>query len=179
MQIGWRKKAEVIVIVGLMLVMTGCGFKLRGQANLPAEMAVTEVRSNQPPGAPPSSVGRVLSDLLRANGIEVVDNREDATAVLEILSESIRRRTVASDSQGDTREYTFTYNVDYRVALTDGRVLLPKDNVTISRDIIYAESDVLGREEGEALTLREMESSVAQSIIRRLEAVSRPDAASL
>lgn len=170
---------SLFIVVFLALVITGCGFKLRGQADLPPELAKTYIQSNRPPGAPPSSLARTLEDLLIANGVEVTESPVGATAVVELLEERIRRRIVATDSIGDSREYTFTLMVDYRVAMPDGRPLLSMDTIRLSRDIIYAETEVLGRQEGEAITLREMESSAAQTIVRRLETIHRSDEASL
>jgi LPS-assembly lipoprotein len=175
----FAKHCQLFVIIALALVMTGCGFKLRGEADLPPELAKIYISSNRPPGAPPSSLRRTLEDLLVANGVEVTETPLGATAVIELLDQRIRRRVVASDSIGDTREYTFTLEVDYRVAKPNGRPLLAMDTLSLSRDIIYAESEVLGRQEGEAITLREMESSAAQTIVRRLETIHRSDEASL
>lgn len=169
----------MITLLALLIVLAGCGFKLRGEADLPPELAKTYINSNRPPGAPPSSLGRTLNDLLVANGVEVTESPQGATAVIELVDERIRRRIVASDSIGDTREYTFTLEVDYRVAMPNGRPLLAMDTLRLSRDIIYAESEVLGRQEGEAITLREMESSAAQAIIRRLETINRFNEAAL
>lgn len=177
----WRFKMRypLFVIVCLTLVATGCGFKLRGEADLPSELANTYIATNRPPGAPPSSLARNLEDLLVSNGVNITDSPQGATAVIELLDERIRRRVVASDSIGDTREYTFTLEVNFRVAMPNGRHLIPMDTIRLSRDIIYAESDVLGSQEGEAITLREMESSAAQTIVRRLETIRQSNEASL
>jgi LPS-assembly lipoprotein len=175
----FTRRYPFCMITLLALLIAGCGFKLRGEADLPPELAKTYINSNRPPGAPPSSLGRTLNDLLVANGVEVTKTPQGATAIIELLDERIRRRIVASDSIGDTREYTFTLEVDYRVAMPNGRPLLAMDTIRLSRDIIYAESEVLGRQEGEAITLREMESSAAQAIVRRLETINRFNEAAL
>ncbi len=53
----------------LTLLLTGCGFQLRGQASLPPEMRVTYV---QTPSSltPPGSVSRQLPQALARNGVD-------------------------------------------------------------------------------------------------------------
>ena len=158
-------------ILGLLL--TACGFQLRGQAQLPPAMAVTYIASNTPSSAPPSELERTLRLVLETNGVTVTDDSQAATATIAILGESESRRTLATGPNGEVREYTLNYIVDYAVRLADGAELIPKDTLRVSRDVLYDEAQVLGRAAGETITMRDMIYDVAYSIIRRLQAVNR------
>jgi len=171
---GWR----AILAWGLpgllaLVLVTGCGFRLRGQTELPPAMHITYIKVNRPAGAPPGTLERALENFLKANGAEVATDPKQATAVLEIVNQEKSNRLVATNRQGNTRTDTLTYVVDYRVVLPDGKVLLPQTRASVSRDITYPESAVLSRGQGENVAYRQMEYEVVRAIFYRLEALGR------
>ncbi len=160
--------------VTLMLVLlSACGFKLRGQAQLPPELAHTYIRDSRPVGAPPTQLALALKRALETNGVVITSEPESATATIVILSTQNHRRTIATGSEGQVREYELRYEVDYEVSLADKTKLIPKDTLIISRDALYDEARVLGRAAGEELLIRDMVADVTYSIIRRLQAVAQ------
>lgn len=153
----------------LILTASGCGFQLRGQTDLPRDLKVY-IQSKEGEGIPPSQLRRTLMLILKANGVTVAESPEAADATLKILEENLRRRTLATGPNGEVREYELSYSVDYAISLADGTQLVPKSDLTVYRDLLYGESDVLGRAEGEEIAIREMLSDVAYSILRRVSA---------
>lgn len=164
---------RTVLLALLLAALAGCGFHLRGQADLPPAMAATYIDIPQAPGSPPSNLKPVLRRILEANGITVTDAPETATARLEVLAENARSRTIATDERGNVRETTLVYEVLYQVRTADGGELIPPDQVRLTRDILYPETEVLGRFEGEQLALRDMLDDAAYAIVRRIQALSR------
>jgi LPS-assembly lipoprotein len=160
-----------LLIILLVLTLNSCGFKLRGQFELPAAMAFTYIDSRRPPNTPPTALAAALTSALRVNGVVVTDKPEDAGARLLILNENYQRRTIASGKSGEVRQYDLEYNVNFMVTLKDGKTLVPEQNVSVLRDILYDETQILGRVEGEELTRQEMIRDVASAIMRRLQAL--------
>lgn len=149
----------------LALLLTGCGFHLRGQAQLPPAMSVTHIKSEDPR----SPFTRALRDALEANGTEITTEPEAATATIEIFDEELRRRTLAVGPRGEERDYELRYEVTYAVTLDEGNRSIPKETISASRNLLYDETDVLGRAEGEQMMIRDMSIDLAWSIIRRLQ----------
>lgn len=164
---------RALLFAAVALAMAGCGFHLRGRAQLPPAMAKTYIAYPQPPGTQPSPLVPVLTRLLRANGVKVVTNPKTAGAKLQILSDGSRTRILATDQIGNVRETELIYEVSYLVSQPNGHLLVPSDKIRITRNIIYPETQVLGRFEGEQMTLREMINDAAYSIVRRIQALSR------
>lgn len=160
------------VVLVLCSLLAACGFHLRGQAELPAALDVTYITGTTNPTAPPSPLARALRTVLEANSRTVTTDPEAASATIAILGESLNRRVLATGPEGEMREYTFTYTVDYAVTATSGTQIIPQDTLVISRDVLYDEADVLGRTAGEDIALREMVADAAYAIIRRLQAVA-------
>ena len=155
------------------LLLGSCGFHLRGQADLPPAMAVTAIVDNQPPNAPPGDLALALGRALEANGIDLTDDPDEATAVIRILYDNLNRRTLATGPRGEIREYNLRYQVGYSVITAGGDKLIPKDEIVASRDLLYAETRVLGREAGEDIALSDMVGDVAYTILRRLQVLNQ------
>ncbi|HXH03268.1 MAG TPA: LPS assembly lipoprotein LptE [Candidatus Competibacteraceae bacterium] len=152
-------------------LLAGCGFQLRGRAELPRVMAVTHIDARRPPGAGPTPLQIALTRRLRANGITVSDSPQGAGAIIRLLREDNRKRTLATSKEGAIREDELTYIVEYQVERSDGTPLVPRDTLEASRNLLYEETKVLGRVASEDLLVRDMVNDLASSILRRLQAV--------
>ncbi len=162
--IAWR-------VVLLTLLLTGCGFQLRGQASLPPEMRVTYV---QTPSSltPPGSVSRQLPLALARSGVTITRDSAQATATVTILRETSGRRTVAADRFDIKRQYFLAYDVAYRVTLANGQVLIPDESMSANRTLLFDENRVLGFESAQEALIQSMAEDLAWQIVRRLQAAA-------
>ncbi len=159
------------MIWGGMLLLAGCGFQLRGQAQLPPELAVVFVQSVQGVGTPPGILSRRLQTVLTGNGVTVVRDPAQATATITILNENNGRRAVAADRFNVKREYFLAYNAAYQVKLANGKTLIPAETITTNRSLLFDENRVLGFEAAQESLVDSMADELAWQIIRRLQAV--------
>jgi LPS-assembly lipoprotein len=150
------------------LLLSGCGFQLRGTADLPFETLYL----------PPTSSPGIALDLKRnvqsGTRTAVVDDPKKADAVLEFSQEMRDRLILSLSSTGRVREYQLRYRVAFRVHDGKGGEFVPSNAVLLTRDITYADSDVLSKEAEEQLLYRDMQSDMVQQIMRRLAAAQRP-----
>ncbi len=159
--------------VGLLLVLllAGCGFQLRGQAQLPPELAVIYVQSQQAIGMPPGILSRKLPLLLASNGVTVTRDPAQATATITILREGSGRRAVAADRFDIKRVYWLVYSVAYQVTLANGKTLIAEEGLSANRALLFDENRVLGFEAAQESLVDSMADDLAWQIIRRLQAV--------
>jgi LPS-assembly lipoprotein len=153
------------------LFLTGCGFQLRGQAQLPPELAVIYVQSQQAIGMPPGIVSRRLPLLLASSGVTVTRDPAQATATITILSEGSGRRAVAADRFDIKREYFLAYDVSYQVTLANGKTLVAAEGLSANRSLLFDENRVLGFEAAQEYLADSMADDLAWQIIRRLQAI--------
>lgn len=153
------------------LLLAGCGFQLRGQAQLPPELSVTYVQSQQAIGMPPGVLSRKLQTLLTSNGVTVARDPAQATATITILREGSGRRTVTADRFDIKREYRLSYDASYQVTLANGKTLVPEESISANRSLLYDENRVLGFEAAQESSVDSMAEDMAWQIIRRLQAV--------
>ena len=145
-----------VLILGALL-LAGCGFQMRGAATLPPEMAQTYIETTDRH----SVFYRKLRDGLRQAGVDVVDSPLDATAMLRIASDETGQRVLSVSARNVPTEFEVFYTVAYDV-MSEEKVLLPSRTQSLTRDYIWDETRVLGKER-EAEMLRE---ALADDLVR-------------
>ena len=159
--------ARVLLVAAACALVAGCGFKLRGEADLPFKTIAV---------SPQSPLGVSVSRSITAGtNAKVVDSPKDAEAILLITGETRDKVILSLNSQGRVREYTLRYRVTYRVIDGKGSDFLPSSEVLLRRDITFNDQ-VLAKESEEALLYNDMQRDAVAQIIRRLSAAKlRPE----
>ena len=153
--------------LGTATLVTGCGFRMRGERSLPFETIFLGFPPNSPLGA------ELTRNIVAGTRTRVVTERAGAQALLEVLGESRDREVLSVNSQGRTREYQLRLGFIFRVHDGKNHEFVPVTRLQIQRDIAFNESQVLAREAEEVLIYRDMQSDLVQQVLRRL-AAARP-----
>lgn len=166
-----RRLATLTLAVALAGSLSACGFHLRGDGGhytLPFPAIYV--------GLPESSPLAIdLKRNIRANGnTEVVNDPKLADGVVEVLTnpEQTRTKTILSlNSNGRVREYLLTYNIVFRVRDKLGNELLAPTQITLTRPITFNETQLLAKEQEEALLYKDMQTDLVQQMMRRMAAI--------
>lgn len=166
-------KFNSVLIVVLALALSACGFKLRGQAALPSVMALTyiDVGSAGIPGER-SQLVTEISRGLKSSGVVVVDRAQDASARLLLQNIDYRRRALAANRTGAVREYNLEYIVSFSVFDAQDKPFIDTQQIRVSRDTLYDETQVLGSVAGEQIAIDGMIRDAAAAVLRRIQTVS-------
>lgn len=164
-----KKIARLTVIVMFITGLSACGFQLRGQANLPAEMSRTFISATQQRG----NLVRQLTLLLQGNQIEIVDDRADSGAVLRIIAERFTREVQSISAAAKVREFALHYEVRFSLETPDGKVLLAEQQMVLTEDYQFNQEQVLGTSSEEDLIRKDLVRSMSRQILRRLELAGR------
>lgn len=158
---------RLVLLAGLAVLplAPGCGFKLRGSAQLPFRRLHSGFARNSAIGAELRSLIRVSSDTV------VVDRIEEADARLEVMLERREREIVAFTSTGRPREYQLRLRVRVRLLDAKGIEWMPPNELLLRREITSSDIEVVNRAQEEELLFREMESDFVQQLLRRLSAL--------
>ena len=156
-----------ILALALALLLSSCGFQLRGAAPLPFDTLYM-----------PGTSGGIALDLKRniqaGTRTAVIDDAKKAEAILEFLQELREKKILSLAATGRVREFQLIYRVTFRVHDGKGGEFLPVSAVELSRDVSFNDTDVLAKETEEALLYRDMQFDMVQLILRRLAAAQRP-----
>ena len=166
-----RRALLAAAALGVAVLATGCGFHLRGSGGsytLPFNAIYV--------GLPESSPLAIdLKRNIRANGhTAVAATAKEADGVIEVLTnpEKTRTKTILSlNSNGRVREYLLSYNILFRVTDGSGNELLAPTQITLGRPITFNETQLLAKEQEEALLYKDMQTDLVQQMMRRMAAI--------
>jgi len=156
---------KTLQALSLAVLLTACGFVLKGAGELPFETLYTNIDEN-------SAFGANLRRALRAAspGLRLVQRREEAHVILTQLGMTESRREIALSPDGRVEEYELTLVYSFELTTAQGEVLLPATTLETHREIPY-DPDALQAKQGEISNLFvEMRHSLNDRIIRRLTA---------
>jgi LPS-assembly lipoprotein len=165
------RPARRLLLAALAALPAGCGFQLRGSAQLPFET----LHASFPPNSP---TGAEFRRLLRVQGgTRLVDRPADAQARLDILEERREKEIVGFSSSGRPREYQLRLILRYRLLdARSGAELAADGLITLRREITTTDTQIVAKEQEEALLYREMQGDMVQQLLRRLAAARAPRA---
>ncbi|WP_166254145.1 LPS assembly lipoprotein LptE [Marinobacter salicampi] len=153
----------------LALVLTGCGFQLRGQMPVPAALEPLAVECT---GQVPQELCNILKEQLSLGDIELVD-AEEAAHVLRLDNFNEQRRASAITLQASAAEYDLRQSVAMSVIASDQVPLLADVDVRSSDTYRYDETNVLAKRREEQDIRTSLYERLAQQVIFRLAPLSR------
>ena len=154
-----------IVLLAIVLLLSACGFQLRGSYTLPYESLYIDL----PIG---SVIGAGLKRQIRAGGsTRLVDEKQEAQAIFLQVTELRERQILSLNTSGQVREIRLRFRYAYRVVDQKGRELVQTTGIELTRDATYDDSAILAKTQEEALLWTNMETDLIQQLLRRLAAV--------
>jgi LPS-assembly lipoprotein len=149
------------------LLLAGCGFRLRGTADVPFETIHV-----------PGATAGIALDLKRyieaGTRARVVDDPKTAQALLQVTEEARSREILSLTSAGRVREFQLRYRVGFRVHDGKGGEFVPVSVIQLTRDMTYSDAEILAKEQEEQLLFRDMRTDMVQQILRRLASAKPP-----
>ena len=150
------------------LLLTGCGFHLRGTGNAQLALSVIHVTSNDAYGEMQQALERALTEA----GVKLVPADKAAYSV-HLLTERRTRRSVATTSDVQVAEYGLKMEVSFELTDAAGKQVIAPTTVTSQRIYRFDNSSLVGSDEEENLLNKEMRRDIASQIIRRIDATIR------
>ena len=161
-----RAPFRIILALTLAVAIAGCGFQLRGSnSNLPYKTLYIAL--------PETADVRIwLQRYVSATGqTKIVDNAKDAEAVFQQLQDSRIKTILSVNAQGRVTEYRLQLNYRFRLVDAKGRELVGPNEINLSRDITYSDSNILAKDLEEGLLWRDMNNDLVNQIVRRLSLI--------
>jgi LPS-assembly lipoprotein len=177
------------------LTLSGCGFRMQGEAPMPFSSLSINIPQNSQFGADLRRAIRATSPntklieprdmIVRAGDFDESDNSDDkatidrikaakvrklAQARLEQLSEEKGTRIVSINAQGKPEEYELSLKLTFRLVTAKDQLILPDTTLSAIRSMPF-DDRVVQAKEGEAATLfKDMQRSMVARILRRITA---------
>lgn len=161
---------RIVLALLTAILAAGCGFQLRGSTSALLPYKTLNLALPQKD----SDLAVWLQRYIRSSGsTTLTDKAEEADAVLQQLYDNRAKSILSVNAQGQVREYRLQVSYGFRVVDAKGRILVPPNEITVTRDMTYDASAVLAKEQEETLLWRDINFDVVAQIMRRL-AITKP-----
>ena len=162
-----RRRLLGSALAATVALLSGCGFHLRG----PQALDFATVHINVPEQ---SEFGAQLRRLIATTGTtRVEEDAARAEARLQILANDRGREILGLTGAGKVREYQLVQALRFQLLDRAGKALIPPTSLSARREYTFDDSQVLGKEQEEALLYRDMQNDLVQQLMRRLGAARR------
>lgn len=160
-----RARRDFLAAGAAGLLLAGCGFELRKAPTFSFNSIAIPYNT---------AFANYLRRNLKATGtVEVLPNDQvdKADAVFRVLAENRDNVVVSTNSVGQVTELLLRLTIRFQLDGRGGKELLGPTQLQQMRDISYNETAALAKEAETELLYRDMQSDIAQQIVRRLAAV--------
>lgn len=161
-----KLRIPFLVLAGA-LILAGCGFKLRGEADLPDSLR--QLRLDMSDTGP--RIKRDLVAALERAGVVLMPADALGVAVLRVPVNQAYSEALTISEQARVREYAVRHRVEFEVLAADGVIVLPRQVILLERDFVFDERDALGVAGQEEALRGDLEREMVRAILRRIEAV--------
>jgi LPS-assembly lipoprotein len=149
------------------LLLTACGFQLRGDADLPPEMKKTQLVIDDQY----STLARRVKTMLEQNGVRFV-GPDEATAILEIPENQVVTNVLTIGNNARVQEYRITHTVEFMLSDAQGNVILPPQTLRQTREISFDEQAILATSREQEYLQEDLAENLARLLVTRLESVT-------
>ena len=164
-RLDWRRLVIPWLAGVLLLLLSGCGFHLKGYAQPSAALNGLYIVA----GDEIDTVAGVLQRELLGGGVILSPDRGAAKYVFQVLEEKFSSRVLSVDANGKALDNEL--RLQARVRLTARSGMEPhEEQLELVRQLSFSGSDELGQRNETALMKEDMRRDLATQIIRRMEA---------
>ncbi len=153
----------ISLIAGILI--SGCGFHLRGNIPLPESLLVIAVESGD------SGLRQEMIEALEGAGATVVGGAA-AKSVLKLHDITYERQVRTLDTRGKVNGYRLIYSVTYTVTGRDGAELRKSRPLRLERDFNFDSNQLLQTENEERVLREDMVRDMTQRILRQLATIA-------
>jgi LPS-assembly lipoprotein len=153
-----------ISMISLCCALAACGFQLRGANEFSYK---TLYISGQ------TQINKALKKSFTTNGVQIVDNANEAEVQLELLKEQYEKRILSLGGDGLVKEYELFYRVHYRTKSIEDPIWAQPLTMEVRRDLSYTDKSLLGKEIEERRLIEDMHNQVVRNLMRRLSTLKK------
>jgi LPS-assembly lipoprotein len=153
------------VILSLALLLSACGYHLRGALELPANLKNVYVEGGSAP------LVDQFKQAMKSSSAQLASSRKDAGIVIKIANEDFSRRVLSLSARGKSNEFELYYRLDYEFANAADAQLMGRQTVEIRREYYNDQQFMIAKDNEEALIRNEMYQQAVNTIVNRARLV--------
>ena len=151
-----------LILIYCTLLLTSCGFHLRGTITGLDWLSPIAIDMQQPDHI----LNIELQNALQSNNILITTIKPKYRLIIEHHQFNTQLTSVSSSTT--PRQYLITYSVQYHLISATGKIIIPSHNTLITRQNTLNNDRILGSETEKHIIEREMIHEIAYRIVHQL-----------
>ncbi|MBC2655688.1 hypothetical protein H7A76_09585 [Pseudomonas sp. MSSRFD41] len=160
-----------LLVMGLALVLSACGFQLRGTGSQELSIKELDLSARDAYG----TTVKMMRQILENSGVDV---HAGAPYKLVLVSEAENQRNLSYSGGGRSAEYEISMVLNYQIRTRDNLQLL-SDKLQVQKVFLHDGNNITGSDQEAAETRREMRRDLVQRMLIRLQLLSPEQLAQL
>jgi LPS-assembly lipoprotein len=157
------KRFFYLLVISASLMVSACGFHLRGKIDVPPSLLRLHVKGND------IELVHDIEKSLKFSDIVIVEEGNDG-ALLDLSNSSYVKEVNGTDANGIASNYKMTYTVNY-VVYDNKLDLLQQQSVKQNRTLAYDANNILLFEREETFLVEDMRKELVSHILRRMSKI--------
>lgn len=156
---------QLVLVTICVALLSACGLRLKGTGSSPTtskHIFVSGIPAYNP-------FVRQLQKTVALSGGSVTDNLKTFDVHLHVFDQHRIRREISLSQRGKANEYELIYEIIFEVIDKDGNQVMPKQNISITRDYFNPQVQVLGKANEENTIWQEIYKTSVNNLLQRLE----------
>ena len=146
-------------ILALALLLSACGYHLRGGLRLPAGVKNVYLQGGS------AQLVEQFKSAMETSSVALARSPETAGIIVKITDEGSQRRVLSLNSQGTANDFELEYRFNYELLDSKNKVLMPQQSIEIKREYYNDQLAVIAKSNEEALIRTEMYQQAVRSIV--------------
>lgn len=149
-------------VLVIALLLSACGYHLRGAIDLPSEMKAIYLEGASAP------LVEQFKKALESSTVQIVDSRAAAGAIITVSNEDSLKRSLSLGSSGKSNQYGLEYRLNYEITDASGKQLVKSQPIEIRRDYFNNQQLILGKDNEEVVIRNEMYQQAVRTMINQV-----------
>ena len=152
-------KKSVFLLMALLL--SACGYHLRGAIDLPAGMKNVYLEGGS------AQLREQFKRVMEISSVSLASSPETAGIIVKIFDEDSQRRVLSLGSGGTANSFELSYRFDYELVDAKDKVLSARQPIEIKREYYNNQLAVIAKDNEETVIRNEMYQQAVRTIVNR------------
>jgi LPS-assembly lipoprotein len=157
--------SKKVIIVVTALLLSACGYHMRGSAELPVNLKSVYVEGGT------AALREQFKQTFKSSSAQLTDSRKDVVIVIKIFNENFNRRVLSLSTRGKSNEFELEYRLDYEFAKASDEPLMERQSLEVRREYYNDQQFMIAKDNEEAVIRNEMYQQAVNTIINRARVV--------
>ncbi|NLC35209.1 MAG: hypothetical protein GX772_01950 [Alcaligenaceae bacterium] len=159
------RRLALFAMLAACIMLTACGFRLKGVTPLPFNTLYTNIAENSAFGA---AIRRAIT--AASPNTRIVSDPAGAEVRLVQLSNQQNLRELSIDADGRVEEYELNLHFSFQLVDARGQLILPPTTLRMTREMPYDDSVVQAKQSEITTVFQQMQQSMVDRVVRLLSA---------